>query len=85
MLQMKVKKGETEEIMDLADIPDFVLMQFCNMIFKHRDVTNPDTRNYLQDIIAALKAKAEKKLPDGTSADDEYYLKKYISEIEGIL
>ena len=84
MLQMKMTSGGTEKIMDLIDVPDFVLTQSFEMMFRNHDVNDPDIRNYLRDIATALKTKAEKRLADGTS-DDEYYCKKYIAELDGML
>ena len=88
MLQMVVNAGkDNEQVMELVDTPEFVLVQFCNLILRHRDIRNPDVRYRVQETINALKIKAE-RTPD---PDDEpvtfnrYDLKNYIKDIEDLL
>jgi hypothetical protein len=84
MLQMKMVRGENEEIMDLVDTPEFVLVQFCDMVLKHQDMRNPEAQRLVRENIVALKIKAEKDSTDLVSFD-RHNLKRYISGIEELL
>jgi hypothetical protein len=76
--------GEDEEVMELVDTPEFVLVQYCGMILRHRDIRIPTFHNMLAEIIAALKVKAEKEA-DGPGTFSRYDLKEYIKDVEGLL
>ena len=75
---------EDEKVMDLADTSEFVLVEFCNMILRHRDIRNPEIRDRIQEIINALKVKSE-KLSGEPAASNRYNLKNYIMGIEDLL
>jgi hypothetical protein len=72
---------EDEQVMDLVDTPEIVLIQFGDMIIRHRDLRNPDVRSRVQDIINALKAKAGKS----SGGYNPYDTKSFIEQAEDIL
>ena len=85
MLQMVMNKGtDNEEVMDLVDTPEFVLVQFCDLILRRRDIRNPETRQGVQEIVNALKVKAEGN-SDEPVTYNRYDLKNYITGIEDLL
>ena len=84
MLQMLMKSGDEEQVLDLVDTPEFVLVKFCEMILRHQDLRNPDARRMLRDTLAALKVKAEKEPVDHISYDRRY-LKEDIAYVEDLL
>ena len=85
MLQIVMNAGkDNEKIMDLVDTPEIVLVQFCDMTLKHRDLRNQDIRNTVQQIINALKVKAEKESTEPV-VFNRYDLKSYITDIEDLL
>ena len=84
MLQMVMKAGEDEKVMDLVDTPEFVLRQSCDMILRHQDMRNPDAQRMVQDIISALKVKATKE-SDEPGALSRYNLKSYIMQVDDLL
>ena len=84
MLQMVWKSDGDEQVLDLVDTPEFVLVQFCEMILRHRDLRNPDARRMLRETTAALKVKAEKE-PVDNFAYDRQILKENIAFVEGLL
>ena|GEM_PF-3220553 len=84
-LQMVWKAGEKEEeILELTETPEFVLIQFCDIIIRKQDLRNPDARYMLDETVNALKVKAEKE-PYGYSPFDRKGLKEYIAHIEDLL
>jgi len=82
-----MKAGNDETIMDLEDTPDFVLVQFCSMILRHRDLRDPEHRQKVQGIVSALKAKAEKPGQNSISSFSlsKSELESYIALVEDIL
>jgi hypothetical protein len=84
MLQMMWKSGDTEQVLDLVGVPEFVLVQFCDVILRKQDLRNPDARYMLRETVNALKVKAE-EAPVGPAAFDRHSLKEQISRIEGLL
>ena len=84
MLQIVLNEGkEDKEVMDLVDTPEIVLVQFCDMILRHRDIRNPDVRQRVQEFINALKIKATKESAE-PAAFDRYSLKSYITGVEDL-
>ena len=84
MLQMLWKSGDTEQVVDLVEVPEFVLVQFCDLILRKQDLRNPDARYMLRETVNALKVKAEEP-PDGSAAFERHSLKEQIEQIEGLL
>jgi hypothetical protein len=84
MLQMMMKSGDEEQVLDLAEAPEFLLIQFCEMILKHQDLRNPDARYMLREIVNALKIKAEKE-PVDPVAFECCSLKEQLVQVEGLL
>lgn len=84
MLQMVWKSGGDEQVLDLVDTPEIVLVQFCETILRHQDLRNPDARQMLQEIITALKVKAEKE-PVDHIAFNRHDLKENIAYVEDLL
>jgi hypothetical protein len=85
MLQMVLNKGaEDEEVMELVDTPEFILVQYCGMILRHRDIRIPQFHNMLSEIIGALKVIAEKEA-DGPGTYNRHVLKDYVKDIEELL
>jgi hypothetical protein len=75
---------DNEKIMDLVDTPEFVLVQFCDLIIRRRDLRNPETHNRLTETVKALKIKAQEEA-SGPGTFDRYELKEYIAGIEDLL
>jgi len=71
-------------VMELVDAPEIVLVEFCNMTLRHRDIRDPDIRHSVQEIINALKVKAGEK-SDEPVTYNRYDLKNYVTEIEDLL
>jgi len=84
MLQMSWKTGDTERVVDLVEVPEFVLVQFCDLILRKQDLRNPDARYMLRETINALKVKAEEE-PVGPATFERSSLKEQIAQIEGLL
>jgi hypothetical protein len=84
MLQMLMKSGDEEQVLDLVDVPEFVLAQFCDLILRKQDLRNPDVRKMLRETVDALKAKAEKE-PVDPVAYERNSLKESIANIEDLL
>jgi hypothetical protein len=84
MLQMSVKSGDGEQVLDLVEIPEFILVQFCEMILRHQDMRNQDARYMLRETVNALNVKA-KEAAAGQDAYDRYSLKGAIARIEELL
>ena len=85
MLQMSVKSGDNDEqVLDLVDVPEFVLQQFCEVILRRWDLRNPDARYALREFVNALKIKAEEK-PVDQVVSDPYSLKAQIAKMEELL
>jgi hypothetical protein len=84
MLKMVMKSGGKEQVLDLEDTPELVLIQFCNLILRHHDLRNPDSRTLLRETLNALKVKAELKSPEPYTVSRET-LKQDIAEIEDLL
>lgn len=84
MLQMLMKSGGDEQVLDLVDTPEIVLIQFCEAILRHQDLRNPDARRMLKETAAALKAKAAKEPVDHV-AFDRQNLKENIAYVEDLL
>ena len=86
MLQMAMKSGDNkEQILDLVDVPEFVLVQSCDIILRHQDLRNPDAQYMLRETVNALKVKAEEKPSDLVFSYNRYDLKEYIVQIENLL
>ena len=84
MLQMRMNSGDDEQILDLVDVPEVVLVQFCDLLLRKQDLRNPDARYMLQEIVRALKAKVEEAPTDPA----DFYrtdLKAQIAQIEDLL
>ena len=84
MLQMLMKSGDNEQVLDLAETPEFALVQFCDLILRKQDLRNPDARYILRETVSALKVKAEKE-PSDPVAFYRTDLKAQIAQIEGLL
>jgi hypothetical protein len=84
MLQMSMKSGDEEQVLDLTDVPEFVLAQFCDLILRKQDLRNPDVRKMLRETVDALKSKAEKE-PVDPVACERNSLKEGIADIEDLL
>ena len=84
MLQMSMKSGDDEQVLDLVEVPEFVLVQFCEMILRHQEMRNPDARYMLRETVNALKVKAEEAAV-GPGTYDRYSLKGMIARIEELL
>jgi len=84
MLQMLLKSNDNEQVLDLAEVPEFVLVQFCDLILRKRDLSNPGARNMLREMVSALKSKADKE-PYDPVAFHRADLKAQITQIEGLL
>jgi hypothetical protein len=84
MLQMVLKSGDEEQVLDLLEVPEFVLMQFCDSILRKQDLRNPVVRDMLRDLTNALKIKAEQE-PVDRVAIDRHSLKEQLTQIEGLL
>ena len=84
MLQMKMEADGKEQILDLVDVPEFVLVQSCYMTLKYQDLRNPDAQYILRETINALKVKAEAK-PGEPYSLRKQDLKDYITRIEDLL
>ena len=84
MLQMVMKSGDKEQVLDLVEVPELVLVQSCNMILRHQDLRNPDAQYMLQEFVGALKVKAREDLV-GPAAFNRHDLKKYITQIDDLL
>ena len=84
MLQMLMKSGGNEQVLDLTEVPEFVLVQSCDTVLRHWDLRNPDARWHLAELIDALKVKAEEE-PTGKATFDRYSLRKYVAQIEGLI
>jgi len=85
MLQIVMNSGkDNEKVMDLLDTPEIVLVQFCDMTLRHRDLKNQDVRDTVQNIIDALKVKTEKDSIEPV-AFNRHDLKSYIKYIEDLL
>jgi len=83
MLQMLMKSGDNEQVLDLVEVPEFVLLQFCDLILRKQDLSNPDVRYMLRETIGALKAKAE--APSDPASFCRTGLKEQVAQIEGLL
>jgi hypothetical protein len=81
---MSVKSGDDEQVLDLVEIPEFVLVQFCEMILRHQDMRNQDARYMLRETVNALNVKA-KEAAAGQDTYDRYSLKGAIARIEELL
>ena len=84
MLQMLWKSGDTEKVVDLVEVPEFVLVQFCDVILRKQDLRNPEARYILRETANALKVKAEEP-PDSPNAYSRHSLKEYVAQIERLL
>ena len=84
MLQVAMKSGDDEQILDLVDTPEIVLVQFCEAILRHQDLRNPDARYLLRETVKALKVKADKE-PVDHIVYDRNNLKENIAYVEGLL
>jgi hypothetical protein len=84
MLQMLMKSGDEEQVLDLVDTPEFVLVQFCDLILRKQDLRNPDARKMLRETVYALKAKIAKE-PVDHIAYERNNLKENIAYIEDLL
>ena len=85
-LKMIYKAGENEEkVLELAETPEIVLLEFCDLIIRKQDLRNPDARNMLDENLNALRNKAEKE-PDGNYTPfSRQDLKEYIAQIDDFL
>ena len=84
MLQMLWKSGDTEKVVDLVEVPELVLVQFCDIYLRKRDLSDPQNREILRETANALKVKAEKP-PDSPHAYSRSSLKELVANIEGLL
>jgi hypothetical protein len=85
MVQMVMKAGDKDEqVMELVDTPEFVLVQFCDLIVRKRDIRNPDTHNTLRETVDALKIKSNEEAT-GIGQFNRYDLKKFIAQIDDLL
>ena len=78
------KTGAKEEILDLESTHVRVLVQFSNMILRHRDLSDPYWQNMLRQFNDALKGKLD-KMTDGGHFFDHLYLKEGVEEVDKIL
>jgi len=85
MLKMIKESGGEEQILDLVEAPEFILVQSCDLILRHRDLRNPDTQSFLQQVVDALKIKSEEKSRDLAFSFSREDIKEYISGIEEVL
>ena len=84
-LQMLMKTGDKEEtVLELTETPEFVLIQFCDVIIRKQDLRNPDTRYVLDETLNALRVKAERE-PDGYTPFSRQDLKEFIAMIDELL
>jgi len=81
---MLMKSGDEEQVLELVDVPEFVLAEFCGLILRHQDLRNPDARRMLRDTVSALKVKAEQEPVDRVSLDRQS-LKEDIAQMESLL
>jgi hypothetical protein len=81
---MVMGSGDEKQVLDLVDVPELVLVQFCDLILRKRDLRNPDTHKMLQEIVNALKVKAEKE-PVDRIAYERCSLKESLAYIEDLL
>ena len=84
MLQMLMRSGDDEQMLDLVDVPEFVLVQSCDTILRHWDLRNSDARLQLTELINALKVKAQEE-PTGPATFNRYGLREYIARIECLI
>jgi len=85
MMQMVWNQGaDNEQVLDLVDVPEFVLVQFCDLILRRQDLRNPTVRDMLRDLASALKVKFEQKLVE-QSMYNQQDLKDSINQIEELL
>ena len=84
MLKVVMDPGEDEQVLDLVDTPEIVLMDFCYMIMKYRDLSNPDVQKILREFLNALKVKSEAE-PTDYYAYDRRSMKEDIAEVEDLL
>ncbi|MDR1687747.1 MAG: hypothetical protein LBS21_03940 [Clostridiales bacterium] len=84
MLKMVMDSDGEEQVMSLEDSPEIVLIDTCNLVLRHRDLRNPDNRNFLREILNALKVKAESKSTEPNTVSREE-LKQNIAETEDLL
>ena len=84
MLQMLMKSGDNERILNLVEVPEFVLVQFCDAILRKQDLRDPDARYMLRETINAIKVKAEEE-PSERVAFDRASLKAQVTQIESLL
>jgi len=66
MIKMSMKSGGKEEILDLVDVPEFVLMQACDVIVRKQNLRDPDTMSLFRELTNALRAKLENGLDSVT-------------------
>jgi hypothetical protein len=84
MLKMVWNSGDEEQVIELTETPEFVLINFCDIIIRKQDLRNPDVRYMLRETVNALKVKAEGE-PDGYTPFDRRGLKEHIAQIEDLL
>jgi len=85
MLQMIMEADGKEQILDLSEVPEYVLMMSCDGILRNQDLRNPEAQYILQETINALKVKAEEKPSEGIISYHRGDLKKYIAYVDDLL